>query len=64
MSTQAAGGPPGAHADDVAVEDVLAFLRVAPETPFDCMLEAKEKDRALLRLRKALRRRGVIETTD
>jgi UV DNA damage endonuclease len=62
MSSQAAGGPPGAHANDVAVEDVLAFLRVAPETPFDCMLEAKEKDRALLRLRKALRRRGVVET--
>lgn len=62
MSSQAAGGPPGAHANDVAVADVLAFLRVAPQKPFDCMLEAKEKDRALLRLRKALRRRGVCES--
>jgi UV DNA damage endonuclease len=62
MSSQAKGGPPGAHADDVAASDVLAFLRVAPEARFDCMLEAKEKDRALLRLRKALRRRGVVET--
>jgi UV DNA damage endonuclease len=61
MSSQAAGGPPGAHADDVAVEDMMAFLRVAPNTLFDCMLEAKEKDRALLRLRKALHRRGVRE---
>lgn len=62
MSSQADGGPSGAHADDVAARDVLAFLRVAPDTPFDCMLEAKEKDRALLRLRKSLRRHGVVET--
>lgn len=62
MSSQAVGGPPGAHADNIEAADVLAFLRVAPDAPFDCMLEAKEKDRALLRLRKALRRRGVRET--
>ena len=62
MSSQATGGPPGAHADHVTAADVTAFLRIAPDAPFDCMLEAKEKDRALLRLRQSLRRRGVIET--
>jgi len=36
------------------LDDVLAFLEVAPPVRFDCMLEAKEKDRALLRLREEL----------
>jgi hypothetical protein len=44
------------------VADALAFFEVLPPLPFDCMLEAKQKDRALLRLRAALRRRGVVET--
>ena len=61
MSSQAEGRAAGAHADHVSVLDVLAFLRVAPDLPFDCMLEAKEKDRALLRLREELRTAGVPE---
>jgi UV DNA damage endonuclease len=61
LSSQAAGGPAGAHADYVAAADLIAFLQVAPETPFDCMLEAKQKDRALLRLRSDLKTRGVFE---
>jgi UV DNA damage repair endonuclease len=62
LSTQAAGGPPGAHADFVDANDLLAFLRVAPpRRAFDCMLEAKQKDRALLRLRDDLRARGILE---
>jgi hypothetical protein len=32
-----------------------------PAQPFDCMLEAKEKDRALLKLRADLRRHRVVE---
>ena len=62
MSSQADGGPPGAHADNVSVSDLLAFMRVAPPEPFDCMLEAKRKDQALLQLREALRREGITET--
>lgn len=62
LSSQARGAPPGAHADFVAATDFLAFLEVAPARPFDCMLEAKQKDRALLRLREALRRRGIVES--
>lgn len=61
LSSQAAGGPPGAHADYIDPKDFLAFMDAAPPRPFDCMLEAKQKDRALLRLRAALRRRGIIE---
>jgi UV DNA damage endonuclease len=61
LSSQAAGGPAGAHAEYVNVEDAIAFLRIAPETPFDCMLEAKQKDRALLRLRDELKVVGVVE---
>lgn len=61
LSTQAVNGPAGAHAEYVDVADVLAFLKVAPEVPFDCMLEAKQKDRALLRLRDELKARGVLE---
>jgi UV DNA damage endonuclease len=62
LSSQAAGAPVGAHAPFVDVRDVLAFLDVAPPVPFDCMLEAKEKDRALLRLRDELNALGIVET--
>lgn len=62
LSSQAAGGPPGAHADYIDVADALTFFKVVPPRAFDCMLEAKQKDRALLKLRAALRRRGVVET--
>jgi UV DNA damage endonuclease len=61
LSSQARGALPGAHADFVAPRDFLAFLEVAPPQPFDCMLEAKQKDRALLRLRASLRARGIVE---
>jgi UV DNA damage endonuclease len=61
LSSQAAGGPAGAHAEYVEVADLIAFTRVAPDRPFDCMLEAKQKDRALLRLRDELKAHGVIE---
>ena len=62
LSSQESGGRVGAHADWVAVADMLAFLRAAPCQPFDCMLEAKRKDQALLRLRDDLRAHGVVET--
>ena len=61
LSSQASGGPAGAHAAFVDVRDAIAFLDVVPSVPFDCMLEAKEKDRALLRLREELQARGVVE---
>ena len=62
LSSQAPDGPPGAHADFIDVADALAFFAAAPPQPFDCMLEAKQKDRALLKLRASLRKRGVVET--
>ena len=62
LSSQAADGPPGAHADYIDVGDALAFFAALPPQPFDCMLEAKQKDRALLKLRAALKRRGIVET--
>jgi UV DNA damage endonuclease len=62
LSSQARGGPIGAHAKRVDVRDVAAFLKIAPPLPFDCMLEAKEKDRALLVLRDQLRALGIVET--
>ena len=62
LSTQASEAPAGAHAAFIDVRDVIAFLDVAPRVPFDCMLEAKEKDRALLKLRDELRVHGIVET--
>ena len=62
LSSQASDGPPGAHADYIDVADALAFFDVIPQRAFDCILEAKQKDGALLKLRAALRRRGVVET--
>jgi UV DNA damage endonuclease len=61
LSSQAKGAPAGAHAGFVDVQDVIAFLELAPPAPFDCMLEAKEKDRALLKLRDELSARGIVE---
>jgi UV DNA damage endonuclease len=63
LSSQSPTGPLGAHADYVVPEDALAFFAVTPPAPFDCMLEAKEKDRAVLKLRAELRTRGVTEAT-
>jgi UV DNA damage endonuclease len=62
LSSQALRARIGAHAPFVHVRDVLSFLKVAPRVPFDCMLEAKEKERALLRLRDELTARGIVET--
>ncbi len=63
LSTQAADGPSGAHADYVDPQDLLDFLQEAPRLPFDCMLEAKKKDLALLRLRKELAACGIREAS-
>jgi UV DNA damage endonuclease len=62
LSSQAADGPPGAHARYVRAADALAMFAVCPDAPFDCMLEAKEKDRALFKLRAGLRRNHIIES--
>jgi UV DNA damage endonuclease len=62
LSSQAAGKAAGAHADYVAADDFLAFRAAAPpDRTFDCMLEAKQKDKALLQLREDLRGRGIEE---
>ena len=63
LSTQAADGRSGAHADYVDPQDLLDFLQQAPPSPFDCMLEAKKKDMALLRLRKELAACGIRESS-
>jgi UV DNA damage endonuclease len=62
LSSQAADGPPGAHARYVRAADALAVFAICPDAPFDCMLEAKEKDRALLKLRADLQRKGIVES--
>ena len=61
LSSQAASAPRGAHADFIDPADALACFSTLPPQPFDCMLEAKEKDRALLKLRGHLRAHGVVE---
>lgn len=60
MSSQAKDAAAGAHADYVNAADMLAFMKLAPGA-FDCMLEAKQKDRALLRLRRQLARLRIVE---
>ena len=61
LSSQARGAAAGAHADYADPQDFMEFLEVAPPAGFDCMLEAKQKDRALLKLRDELQARGIIE---
>ncbi len=58
LSSQARGKRKGSHADWVRPTDLLAFARIAPPQPWDCMLEAKQKDLALFRLRAKLAGRG------
>ena len=54
-SSRAPGRRPGAHAEYIDAEEFRAFLEFAPrDIAFDCMLEAKAKDRALLTLREEL----------
>jgi UV DNA damage endonuclease len=54
-SSQAEGSRPGAHADYVLSAEFEAFLSLTRDTAdFDCMLEAKAKDCALLDLRRDL----------
>ncbi|MBV9172352.1 MAG: UV DNA damage repair endonuclease UvsE [Chloroflexi bacterium] len=54
-SSQAEGQRPGAHAEYVDAAEFAQFLTLAPaEVEFDCMLEAKAKDRALFQLRETL----------
>ncbi len=62
FSTQAEGGRPGHHADWIDPDAFAALVREAPAQPFDSMLECKQKDRALFRLREELRARGIQET--
>lgn len=54
VASQRDGARPGAHADLIRPADWRAAVAALPE-PVDLMLEAKEKDRALLELR----RRGL-----
>lgn len=58
-STQSPNLRPGAHSDFIDPDDFMLFLDAAPDQPFDCMLECKSKDLALLRLRDDLQVRGV-----
>ncbi len=44
----------GQHADYIDPAEFAAFLASARDVPFDIMLEAKEKDKAVLRLREEL----------
>jgi UV DNA damage endonuclease len=61
FSSQALGKRAGAHAEDADLDEFLDFLAVAPERPFDVMLETKGKDRSLFRLRDGLAAHGIIE---
>lgn len=56
LSSQARGQRKGSHGDWIRPADLLAFARIAPPEPWDCMLEAKQKDLALFRLRAHLAR--------
>jgi UV DNA damage endonuclease len=54
-SSQAVDQRPGAHAEYVDPSEFARFLALAPaEVEFDCMLEAKAKERALFQVRESL----------
>jgi UV DNA damage endonuclease len=49
----------GQHDDWIDPDDFLAFLAATPDLRYDVMLEAKQKDAALLRLRNAIAAAGL-----
>lgn len=49
----------GQHDDFIDADDFLAFLALTPDLRYDAMLEAKQKDLALLRLRQAIAAAGL-----
>lgn len=56
FSSQAPGGRPGAHSDFIDPDEFALYLEMAPkDVAFDCMLECKQKDLALFKLRDDLR---------
>jgi len=52
---------PGQHDDWIDGDDFTTFLGEIGNLSFDAMLEAKQKDLALLRLRDSIRRAGLTE---
>ncbi len=55
FSNQSENGRVGHHSDFIDRDDFARYLEVAPkDTAFDCMLECKQKDVALFRLREEL----------
>jgi UV DNA damage endonuclease len=57
-SAQKRGARTGAHADMIGVKEFVRFVNLLPRRPVDVMLEAKAKDRALLRLRQDIIRQS------
>ncbi len=51
LSSQSEEGRSGHHSDYLDPADFAHFLEVAPDAPFDLMVEAKQKDLALLQFR-------------
>lgn len=54
LSSQKQGARLGTHADFVDVDDYLRLLEKLPQQPIDIMLEAKQKEQALLRLQSSV----------
>lgn len=63
LSSQSEGGRQGHHSDDLDPKDYAAFFAVAPDVPFDLMVEAKRKDLALFKLRESLGGAGVLPSS-
>jgi UV DNA damage endonuclease len=61
FSSQAPGGRPGHHSDWIDPDEFARFLHATSVRAFDCMLECKKKDLALLRLREELIGHGLAE---
>jgi UV DNA damage repair endonuclease len=62
FSSQAPGQRPGAPVRLVDPDEFVAFLEQTPPRPFDCMLEAKDKDKALFLLREQLAERRLLRS--
>jgi len=54
FSTQEPGRRPGAHAEEIDLDEFSRFASEVGDLPLDCILEVKDKERSVLRARRLL----------
>lgn len=57
-ASPSSGRRPGAHAETIDLDAFAAFAAAVGDLPLDCILEVKDKEQSVLRVRRLLAARG------